>query len=350
MYSTAMPTYSSPIVARSTTSNMDLNGNNKASYPRATYLDNGQILGVYSDLSPDDIQILTLITSDDNGNSWHLTGTAARKPSASGTLNNPFLLQLPSGRILLAYRNHDVDSSGKFTTYRITLSSSDDRGASWQFLSDAVVAAATPSKNGLWEPFLRRGPDSTVQLYFSHERSDINQDSVLIISRDGGLTWDSERIISGSTQDNSRDGMIGVTSTSTSDGKLIAVFETNTDNGNFFLQSIRSSDNGMTWGNRNLLYAPPPGKNAGAPQITRVGQKLVVSFMTDEDNTIPPGKSWIDAADAKMLVSEDGGTTWAKSLVFPVPSYWPGLLTLKDQTSFLYMADSHGLKSKIITP
>ncbi|POS87233.1 hypothetical protein EPUL_002749 [Erysiphe pulchra] len=312
-------------------------------YPRATNLANGQILGIYTDFQ-DEQQILTLVTSNNSGKSWKFKGTAARKPVSSGTLDNGFVLQLPTGRILAAFRNHDIDSSGKFLVYRITLCSSDDNGASWTFLTDAVVVPATSTLNGVWEPFLRNAIDGSLQLYYSHERSANDQDSVVITSRDEGRSWSGENIISGLSQRGSRDGMVGVAELGGQN--LIAVFETNENGGPFYLSTVTSMDDGATWGNRQVLYRPPTGKNAGAPQIARVGNNLIVSFMTDEDNSIGSAASWIDVADAKFIISGDRGASWSKTTVFKQPARWPGLLVLRDQKSFLYLAGVNGLFSQ----
>ncbi|TQS34703.1 hypothetical protein Golomagni_04902 [Golovinomyces magnicellulatus] len=314
-----------------------------AAYPRANYLANGQILGVYTDF-PDDNQVLTLVTSSDNGNSWSLTGTAARKAVKDGMLDNGFVLQIPSGRVLLAFRNHDRDTSGRITVYRITICRSDDNGASWNFHSDAVIVNATPDNNGVWEPFLRNARDGSIQLYFSRERSALDQDSVMLNSRDGGTTWNDEKLISGLAESRSRDGMVGIAEIG--GGQLIAVFETNENGGPFYLETVTSWDDGASWGGRKTLYRSPSGKNAGAPQIALAGNTLLVSFMTDEDNNIGNAASWIDVADSKLLTSKDGGGTWYKTTVFQEPSFWPGLLVLNTKNSFLYLAGSNGLKSR----
>ncbi|RKF83059.1 /Sialidase superfamily/BNR/Asp-box repeat protein [Golovinomyces cichoracearum] len=317
-----------------------------AAYPRANYLANGQILGVYTDF-PEDSQVLTLVTSSDNGNSWSLTGTAARKAVKDGMLDNGYVLQIPSGRVLLAFRNHDRDASGRITVFRITVCRSDDNGASWTFHSDAVVVNATPENNGVWEPFLRNAHDGSLQLYFSRERSALDQDSVMLSSRDGGSTWHDEKLISGQVESRSRDGMVGITEISR--GQLVAVFETNENGGPFFLETVSSWDDGASWGSRKTLYRSPPGKNAGAPQIALVGNTLLVSFMTDEDNNIGNAASWIDVADSKLLISKDGGGTWSKSTVFQEPSFWPGLTVLNSGNGFLYIAGSNGIKSRKFT-
>lgn len=91
---------------------------------------------------------------------------------------------------------------------------------------------------------------------------------------------------------------------------LMAVFESE-QGGLFTVNYITSADDGVTWGDRTLLYSPTgTDNNAGAPQIINVGGSLVCSFMTDEDTS---DHAWVTGADTKILVSGDGGVTWATS-------------------------------------
>ncbi|KAH7407221.1 Sialidase [Cadophora sp. MPI-SDFR-AT-0126] len=294
-------------------------------------------------------QVLTLITSSDNGLTWSRTGTAASKAISAGTLDNPYPFQLPSGRILLAFRNHDIDSAGKFVYYRITLSYSDDLGANWKYLSDAMIIDASPDfENGIWEPLMRLGVDGTLKLFYSHERAKEDQDNVYLTSADGGATWSkTETPVSGSTHDG-RDGMVGVAEIVEGDGtNLVAVFETNTNAGPFSIYAVSSSDGGTTWTDRRPVYtASTAGRNSGAPQVVNVGGTLVVSFMTDED-VADSARNWPMVAASKMLVSVDGGKTWKNKLqVFAPNSQWPGLLALKDEDTFLYLTSQGSVKAQ----
>ena len=188
----------------------------------------------------------------------------------------------------------------------------------------------------------------TVQLYYSRENSAADQDSLMRTSTDGGLTWSTAATISGAEFNNVRDGMVGVAVVPgrAHKNELLAVFES--EAGGFFtVDSIRSHDGGMTWGERSRVYTPAGNNtNAGAPQIVAVGHSLLVSFMTDEDT----GKNkWVSGADAKVVVSHDGGYTWSdRVLVGPVESFWPGMVTI-DRHAALVMYDHGGpLAQKVI--
>jgi hypothetical protein len=321
-------------------------GEGGSSYPRANYLANGHILGAYTAFPPDsNMQQLTLVTSTNNGETWEPTGTAATSHTNEGDLDNAYPLQLPSGQVLLAYRNHDKNHEGKWTIYRITLSCSHDLGATWEFLCDAVVVEAKEFNNGVWEPFLRNAHDGTLQLYYSRERSNNNQDNMLLVSSDGGKTWGEEQPVSGSRRHTSRDGMVGIADVRKD--SLLAVFETNDNGGHFSIHCMTSFNDGKTWEDRRPVYISPEGKNAGAPQITTVGETLVVSFMTDEDEEIGRHE-WPSVAAAKLLTSTDGGVSWDNKLdIFPIHADWPGLLALRDEMALLYLAGREdGVKSR----
>lgn len=305
-------------------------------YPRANYLSDGSIIGAYTAFANSD-SIITIAHSTDEGVTWTEIGTVAQGPTATTDIDNPYPYQLPSGRILVAFRNHNR-SNGVYTFFRITICYSDDNGATWTYLS--TPASDPGPTNGNWEPFLRMAEDgTTLQLYYSRENSAADQDSLMRTSTDGGVTWSSATVISGADTTDARDGMLGVTQVSGSN--LIAVFESETNGGKFSVHSITSSDDGTTWGNRQTVYAPS-GFNAQAPQVTNVGGTLVASFQTDENGG--------SGEAIKILTSGDGGVTWEDKLTtFPATSNWAGLLALDDDVSFLSLADHSGAKAQKVT-
>jgi photosystem II stability/assembly factor-like uncharacterized protein len=317
---------------------VDITSGRGGTYPRTSRLSDGSLLATYTTFFNGNSQI-AFSRSTDGGASWTFKGTAATRPSASSDLDNPYVLQLPSGRLLVAYRNHDKDSStGTYKFFRITVSYSDDSGASWKYLSDPASDPAGP--NGNWEPFLRNALDGSLQLYYSRENAQNDQDNLMRTSSDGGRTWSTSRIVSGASV-TTRDGMIGVATVSGS--SLVAVFESN-ESGHYSINSVTSSDDGKTWGNRRRVYTPTGnGNNAGAPQIVNVGGTLAVSFMTDEDTQLG---QWTSGASSKLLTSVDGGATWGNKLeVFAAQANWPGMVAL-DDSNLLYLSDAGGAKSQ----
>ncbi|KAL9107002.1 MAG: hypothetical protein Q9227_008038 [Pyrenula ochraceoflavens] len=309
-------------------------------YPRATRLQDNSILGTFAEHNADGESIITVVRSTDNGGTWSHMGEVTRNDTATHDIDNPYLLQLSSGRVLVAFRNHDRQPFAAYIYFRIVVCYSDNGGADWVYLSTPEQHASTGSEpNGSWEPFMRIAGDGSLQIYYSRENNAGDQDSLMRTSTDQAVTWSDPSTVTGAEQPNSRDGMQGVATVTGSE--LIDVFETETGGGQFTIGAVSSSDDGKTWGNRRTIFTPSVGNaNANAPQVVNVGGTLVVSLQTDEDN---PGQEAM-----KIITSGDGGATWGNKLTVLQPvSIWPGLLTL-DDSSLLGMADNGGAKSQKI--
>ncbi|KAI1097322.1 glycoside hydrolase family 93 protein [Jackrogersella minutella] len=304
-------------------------------YPRLARLSDGGIISVATVFSGS-TRTLTVSRSNDNGVTFSEIGTIA---TSTGDLDNGFLMQLPSGTVLAAFRNHDLDANGVATYYRITVCSSSDGGATWTFLSQAAENPAN-GFNGLWEPFMRIGTDGRIQLTYSGELSQTNQETFRVLSSDGGQTWTAPTNLQlhGANQQ-LRDGMQGIVSTTdaaTGQAALVMVFEVN-DNTNVYLGTVTSYDDGNTWGSRNTIFRPSQ-HNAGAPQIASLGSNLAVVFMTDEDRAVSD-IAWPANADIKMIFStqlRNGQATWTTQTMelSTESSYWPGAFQ-RDDTNMI---------------
>ncbi|KND88089.1 hypothetical protein TOPH_07320 [Tolypocladium ophioglossoides CBS 100239] len=308
-------------------------------YMRATRLSDGSILGGYSAQDGQN-RVLRVVKSTDGGASWTRIGTAASTPAAMHDMDNAFPLQLPNGRVLFAFRNHDLTASGSYTYFRITLCYSDDGGHNWSFLTQ-IDERPMNGVNGLWEPFLRVSRDGTLQAFYSSENSANDQDNIMKTSKDNGNTWSGPRPVSGEGI-TSRDGMTGVSNID-NNGNVICVFE-NTESGPFSIDYVLSQDDGFTWNSRTRLYTAANGKNAGAPHVINVGGRLVASFMTNEDSNTPA----LDGGQMKVIVSTDGGRSWGGSTVTGnTGSHWAGMYPLdSNQFLALYSFDGAGLVSQ----
>ncbi|KAI8958268.1 glycoside hydrolase family 93 protein [Daldinia sp. FL1419] len=295
-------------------------------YPRLVRLADSGILAA-SAYTTNGQRTIRVTRSDDDGATFSEIGTVAQ---STGDLDNAFLIQLPSGSILAAFRNHDKNASGAYTYFRITVCKSDDGGRTWTFLAHAAEQPADASGfNGLWEPFIRFGKDGALQLTYSEELSQTNQETFRTLSYDGGATWSTpvNLRLHGADQQ-FRDGMQGIASIKDTNGQdaLVMVFEVK-DGPNFYLGTVLSYDDGNTWGSRNIIYRPNQ-HNAGAPQIATIGNGLAVVFMTDED--LPADQlDWANKADIKAIFSSElnnGQLKWTTQTfhLSEDSSYWPG--------------------------
>lgn len=108
----------------------------QGTYPRANSLSDpslpaGSIIGAYTAFNNGN-NILEVVMSNDNGKSWQGIGEVTRGPSNANDIDNPYVLQLPSGRVLCAFRNHSKDpNTGAYLFFRITVAYSDDLGKTW---------------------------------------------------------------------------------------------------------------------------------------------------------------------------------------------------------------------------
>ncbi|CAI6342427.1 unnamed protein product [Periconia digitata] len=304
------------------------------SYPRAIHLANGNLLGTYTRWDQGNNTLVTVLSTD-NGQTWSPHGEIATEPTATHDLDNPYVHHLPNGQVLAAFRNHDRDETG-WTHYRIIVSVSSDLGKTFTYLSTAAEAPAGP---GVWEPFMQTALDDSVQLYYSKEVSNGGgQDSIIVTSRDNGKTWSEETVFTGQAV-GSRDGMIGVAPISDRSRTKVAIFETGdtaVSPTHFTVMVVRTEDDGVTWGDERIPVYEPQGFEAGAPQIIRVGERLVASFGSNEK-----GGVWPQGA-LEVMVSRDGGLSWGdKTVVKERPAMWSGMIHVDDD-SFLALYESGG--------
>lgn len=295
-------------------------------YPRATFRADGSILSCFTTFSGGNT-ILTVASSTNGGSAWTVIGSVATEVTQTHDLDNCNVHTLPSGRILAAFRNHDRTAEGNSSWYyyRLVICYSDDGGSTWSYLSTPRTSG-TPGL-GLWEPFMMDALDGSLMLYYSYETTTAgnDQDSILIRSTDGGVTWSADQTISGADL-TCRDGMVGVARLGMGSSTLVAVFESlDPDTG---IHAVTSTDDGASWGDRRPVYlSSVAGADQGAPQIAYINGQLVVSFQTNEDTLTTVTADW----DVKVVVSTDGGGTWGEKTTVLDSCNWAGELTIDDQ-------------------
>ncbi|HEX6525627.1 MAG TPA: sialidase family protein [Streptosporangiaceae bacterium] len=115
-----------------------------------------------------------IFRSDDDGRTWQQQSNVPATSEAAGVWLQPFLYELPrafpglpKGALLCA-----GNSLGDFSSTKIVLYASTDRGLTWQFLSTVAEGGPPVPENGftpVWEPFLLLHRDRLI-CYYSDQR------------------------------------------------------------------------------------------------------------------------------------------------------------------------------------
>jgi hypothetical protein len=232
-----------------------------AGYPRALRLSNGTDVAT-CEKADSSVPRIVFIAALNPGAPWPLSSVVVEDSTGiAPDLANGFPLELSDGSLLVAYRHHTGAPSDR--VYRIAVSRSLDHGASWEFL-----AVIWEGPVGVWEPFLYTSPRGALRVAYSAELTNGGeQDIVQQESSDNGTSWGARMLIVHTK--NSRNGMPGIATAP--DGSLIAVFEGFWTGkwGSFTVNSVRSFDDGITWEQGTIVFAPPveSGYNAGSPQV-----------------------------------------------------------------------------------
>ncbi|KAI4603846.1 hypothetical protein KJ359_003668 [Pestalotiopsis sp. 9143b] len=350
VYGMAIPSNVAGVKSRAlSTSNANIqtfdSGNN--AYPRVTALSDGTLLLGYAH-NDGTTRSLDVLQSTDGGASFKPYGSVATRTD-NADLDNIFLLEVGSTSpptVLAAYRNHDKDSTGAYTYFRITVSKSTDGGKDWAFDGQATeFTAASTGGLGVWEPFMRIGSNGQVQLDFSKELAANNQQTFRTLSSDQGATWSTPaNLQTHASNVNLRDGMVGIAKvTDQADGRaaLVIVFETTSrGDGIFNIAYAVSYDDGASYGAAGVVYMPSGTRQAGAPQITNWGSNgVAVVFMTDEGLGT---QNWPTVAQIETVTSSGlsgGKLTWSSPQLVSsgsTYSHWPGVTTFSGKILSVY--------------
>ena len=139
----------------------------------ACLLANGDLLLPLSDIP--NYRIVFVVRSRDGGRSWDRPVDVARREGSE--FEEPSLLQLPGGRLLLLMRDNG--------TRHLHQCVSDDEGRSWSAPQRLAIEG--------YPPHLLLLPDGRVLCTYGWRQPDYGIRAVL--SSDGGGTWDTERTI-----------------------------------------------------------------------------------------------------------------------------------------------------------
>lgn len=243
-------------------------GQGAQTYPRAVKLRSGVLLAALTAFETENAIVLSI--SLDFGASWTPYATVMKAPTPNIQLNNAFLFEASDSRILCAFRCHTMKPEAigaeekpggqneGYLYYQLQIYYSDDVGKTWHYLSTPVQEPGPV--HGVWEPFLRTSNKGDLQLYYSREEGGRDQDNLVRVSGDSGLSWSSDVYVSG-LGIASRDGMMGIQELSPGSGHLMAVFESVEEKGaegtftaRFGVWSVVSGDDGKTWSDRRMIY------------------------------------------------------------------------------------------------
>ena len=219
-------------------------------------------------------------------------------------LDNPHLLKVPNGDVILAARNWV-----KLISYRISVWRSSDNGVHW---TGAVKVAGNENPQGnqylnMSEPWVFMLRDGRVSIMYSDATEaaiGFRQRITQKVSPDGGRTWPGPKTFPAALQDNrSRPGMPVVVRMT--NGQYLLVFEAGgTDN--FYLHYKRSSD-GLTW-TSDLGTRISTNQQCGPAAVALADGRVVVTSCT-----------------RAVSYSTDFGNTWKSNDPAFTDGIWPAL-------------------------
>lgn len=275
-----------------------LSGNsiNYSSYARMIELADGDFICVYE--ADGNINI---IRSTDKAKTW---SQPMRIISFSNNrfMTVPEIIQLANGNIIISYNPRPAEPFSIDRPFAIHTKTSIDNGANWG-KENIVYEGGITFETGCWEPNIIQLPTGELQLYFANETdyTSHEQNISMFRSSNNGETWGEREIVSFSS--GSRDGMPVALHLKESD-EIIMAIEDNFQN-NFKPAIIRTNNN---WKNATVGRNTPDRAYAlnhdqrtvayqGAPYLRRMPSGNVVLGYQGTD-----GERNHDISNAQLLV------------------------------------------------
>ncbi|WP_460889635.1 ricin-type beta-trefoil lectin domain protein [Promicromonospora xylanilytica] len=352
--------------------------NGTAGYPRAIRLDHDQsadqtMLATFARGGTGSPTSLPVYRSTNGGASWAPASTITSN-TAGWDLEAPALYEVPrdvpglaAGDILAAGTAWRV---GDYSTQKVEVFRSTDRGSTWQYLSNCTQTSGQPDTwgHGIWEPVFMVTEDDRLACFISDERPANSPTNNQVIghytSSDGGRTWGSTMTVDVSfpADDLRRPGM--QTFASLPNGDHLMAYEmcrdaTNPDHACEVY--VKRSADGVNWGpageagtlvrtsdERELLHTPyiswvPGGGPNGTVLLS--GQRVVAGptgnkTVLEESGTVLFANTalgtgtWTEAATPVTVNPTGGYATGVPSC----PGYSTPAIPREDGTSYLYLA------------
>jgi hypothetical protein len=220
---------------------------------------------------------LQVARSTDSCRTWKIISTLR---ADNRDLDNGEIIQLPNGRLLMAFRSVRWQQS-----YLIYVWSSTDGGSTWQWLSRPDGNEGFPGNlgnpdKGVYEPHFCLLDGGTLALFYSNEKhvTETPSYSQIIsekLSTDGGQTWEREIWVAWDPHALSkRPGMPVVTKMA--NGQYIAVFEVvGSHQADVF---YKTSNDGKTWDSG--IGTTIPGQIGGPYVVSLANGRLAVTSNT----------------------------------------------------------------------
>jgi hypothetical protein len=228
-------------------------------YPRAIQLADGTILASVVATQASGRLGATILESDDDAVSFHAVG-AIDDAKMAGGLCCGTLYELPkatgaipAGALFWAASLGQGQSAAPMTIGNWV---STDRGRSWTFSSNVVVAATNYSgTNGLWEPEFSMLDDGTLVCHYSNETDPAHSQKLSAVRSTDGVSWGNAEDTVAPVDSHVRPGMANVRRPT--GGPFIMSYEVCGVAGDDCAAHLRTSADGWNWGDATNVGSQP---------------------------------------------------------------------------------------------